>query len=319
NDGVPDCPTCGVFWRMDMEDLERSIPSLVSDQPYTSNARKAACGPSAPSTTGSTTSTLTEFTEISEISQELLGQACGPGILTPSSTCSSVTLYASSAPSTTSTPTKSPKDRDIDRPYDLPSPASATTLADLDEDFAYLRGGSLPAASSVSTLTEFTEHSRRSSISNASTTSAAASSSAMSTLTDFSELDFSSSVPTAPSSLSSVPPTLSTTTTISTSRPYKMMKVKKHRAMIEMSDGSAWIPPTLERIQAYISSQGERRLAPSHSARLVVASHTEHGSTIAMKYERAIAKVDRKVGIPPESRREILQRWGREFSDEEEE
>jgi hypothetical protein len=74
--------------------------------------------------------------------------------------------------------------------------------------------------------------------------------------------------------------------------------------MIKMSDGTEWVPPTLERVQAYISSQGERRLA--RSARLVVATHAERGSRVARRYENAIRKVDHNAGIKPQTRAEIL-------------
>jgi hypothetical protein len=71
-----------------------------------------------------------------------------------------------------------------------------------------------------------------------------------------------------------------------------------------MSDGTEWVPPTLERVQAYISSQGERRLA--RSARLVVATHAERGSRVARRYENAIRKVDHNAGIKSQTRAEIL-------------
>jgi hypothetical protein len=74
--------------------------------------------------------------------------------------------------------------------------------------------------------------------------------------------------------------------------------------MIKMSDGTEWVPPTLERVQAYISSQGERRLA--QSARLVVAKHAENGSRVGVKYEKAIRKVDYRAGVKPQTRAEIL-------------
>jgi predicted metallo-beta-lactamase superfamily hydrolase len=74
--------------------------------------------------------------------------------------------------------------------------------------------------------------------------------------------------------------------------------------MIKMSDGTEWVPPTLERVQAYISSQGERRLA--QSARLVVAKHAESGSRVGVKYEKAIRKVDCRAGVKIQTRAEIL-------------
>jgi hypothetical protein len=74
--------------------------------------------------------------------------------------------------------------------------------------------------------------------------------------------------------------------------------------MIKMSDGTEWVPPTLERVQAYISSQGERRLA--RSARLVVTKHAENGSRVGVKYEKAIRKVDHKAGVKPQTRAQIL-------------
>ena len=71
-----------------------------------------------------------------------------------------------------------------------------------------------------------------------------------------------------------------------------------------MSDGSRWLPPTLERVQAYISSQGERRLA--RSTRAVVAAHADRGSRVALKYENAILKVDLRAGTKSETRKELL-------------
>lgn len=71
-----------------------------------------------------------------------------------------------------------------------------------------------------------------------------------------------------------------------------------------MSDGTKWLPPTLERVQAYINSQGERRLA--RSIRAVVASHAGLGSRVALKYENAILKVDLKAGKKFEGRKELL-------------
>lgn len=71
-----------------------------------------------------------------------------------------------------------------------------------------------------------------------------------------------------------------------------------------MSDGSAWLPPTLERIRAFIRSQGERHLA--RSIRAVVASHAQRGSQVALKYENAILKIDRKNGRKSETRKELL-------------
>jgi hypothetical protein len=84
--------------------------------------------------------------------------------------------------------------------------------------------------------------------------------------------------------------------------------------MIKMSDGTEWVPPTLERVQAYLSSQGERRLA--QSARLVVAKHAENGSRVGVKYEKAIRKVDHKAGVRPQTRAEVL---GPELEEDEEE
>lgn len=81
--------------------------------------------------------------------------------------------------------------------------------------------------------------------------------------------------------------------------------------MIEMSDGSSWVPPTLERVQAYITSQGERRLP--RSVRGVVAFHAWRGSRVGLKYENAILKVDRKVGYKSETWEELL---GHEDEDE---
>ena len=60
-----------------------------------------------------------------------------------------------------------------------------------------------------------------------------------------------------------------------------------------MSDGSEWLPPTLERVQAYIASQGSRRLA--RSSRRVVEQKARRGSKVAREYERDILKVDLKV------------------------
>jgi len=60
-----------------------------------------------------------------------------------------------------------------------------------------------------------------------------------------------------------------------------------------MSDGSEWLPPTLERVQAYIASQGSRRLA--RSARRVVEQKAGSGSKVAREYERDIMKVNLKV------------------------
>jgi hypothetical protein len=74
--------------------------------------------------------------------------------------------------------------------------------------------------------------------------------------------------------------------------------------MTKMSDGSDWMMPTLERVQAYITSQGERRLA--QSTRKVVAVRAENGSTVAVKYEKAIWKADLKAGRKPQTREEIL-------------
>ncbi|KAG9522627.1 hypothetical protein KCV07_g2874, partial [Aureobasidium melanogenum] len=283
------------------EDLERHVPSLVSDQPSASSARNATCASSAASTAGSATSTLTDLTEISEISRELLGRTFESGLLTPASTCSSVTLYNSSAAKLT--PTKSPKSEH--KSYGVPSPASSETLTDFTDDSACLMNNHAPDSSSISTLTDLTEHSHGPSVGSRSAPSVAASSSVMSTLTDFSEVQSSSSPSAPPSSLSSIPPTLSTATTITTpNSPYKRIKVRKHRSMIEMSDGSKWLPPTLERVQAYINSQGERRLA--RSARAVVATHADRGSRVALKYENAILKVDLKVGKKFETRKELL-------------
>ncbi|KAG9564324.1 hypothetical protein KCU77_g2404, partial [Aureobasidium melanogenum] len=259
------------------------------------------CASSAASTTGSSTSSLTDFTEMSEISRELLGRTSESGLLTPASTCSSVTLYNSSAANLT--PTKSPETEH--KSYAVPSPASSGTLTDFTKDSACARDDRAPDSSSISTLTDLTEHSHGSSVGTRSAPSIAASSSVMSTLTDFSEMQSSSSLSAPPSGLSSVPPTLSTATTITTlNSPYKRIKVRKHRSMIEMSDGSKWLPPTLERVQAYINSQGERRLA--RSARAVVASHAERGSRVALKYENAILKVDLKVGKKFETREGLL-------------
>ncbi|KAG9659972.1 hypothetical protein KCU95_g7514, partial [Aureobasidium melanogenum] len=264
------------------------------------------CASSAASTTGSTTSTLTELTEMSEISRELLGRTSGSGLLTPASTCSSVTLYNSSAAKLT--PTKSPDTEH--KSYGVPSPASSGTLTDFTEDSASLMDDHVPDSSSMSTLTDLTEHSHGSSGGIRSAPSVATSSSAMSTLTDFSEMQSSSSLSAPPSSLSSIPPTLSTATTMTTPKSsHQRIKVRKHRSMIEMSDGSKWLPPTLERVQAYINSQGERRLA--RSIRAVVVSHAKHGSRVALKYENAILKVDLKVGKKFETREELL-----DFEDE---
>ncbi|KAH0370260.1 hypothetical protein KCU65_g2647, partial [Aureobasidium melanogenum] len=293
--GMLDCPPCGALWRMYIEDLERG---LVSDQPSASSARKAMCASSASSASGSATSTLTELTEMSEISRELLGRNIESGLLTPASTSSSVTL--ANSPAEKLTPTKSPNGEH--KSYDVPSPASSVTLAGF-EDSASLMNDHLQDSSSMSTLTDFTEHSHDSSVGSRSAPSVAASSSGMSTLTDFSEVQSSSSLSAPPSSLSSVPPTLSTATTITTPTS-KKVKVQKRRRMIEMSDGSSWLPPTLERIQAYITSQGERRLP--RSVRGVVASHARRGSRVGLKYESAILKVDRKLGRKSETREELL-------------
>ncbi|KAG9849129.1 hypothetical protein KCU77_g2549, partial [Aureobasidium melanogenum] len=292
------------------EDLERHVPSLVSDQPSVSNARNAMCASSAASTAGSATSTLTDFTEIAEISRELLGRTFESGLLTPASTCSSVTLYNSSAAKLT--PTKSLETEH--KSYGVPSPASSGTLTDFSEDSACLMKNHAPDSSSISTLTDLTEHSHDSSVGFRSAPSIAAPSSVMSTLTEFSEVQSSSSLSAPPSSLSSIPPTLSTATTITTPKSsHQRIKVRKHRSMIEMSDGSKWLPPTLERVQAYINSQGERRLA--RSARAVVASHADRGSRVALKYENAILKVDLKVGKKFESRKELLGFEGEEMGE----
>lgn len=62
--------------------------------------------------------------------------------------------------------------------------------------------------------------------------------------------------------------------------------------------------PTLECVQAYITSQGERLLA--QSARKVVAVRAENGSKVAAKYEKAIWKADLKAGRKSRTREEIL-------------
>ncbi|KAH0277817.1 hypothetical protein KCU91_g2916, partial [Aureobasidium melanogenum] len=297
--GMLNCPPCGALWRMFLDDLESKVPDFVSDQPSASNARKAMCASSAASTTGSTISTLTELTEVSEISRELLGRDMESGLLTPASTSSSVTLDYS--PAEKLTPTKISKSEH--KSYGVPSPASSVTLVDFNEDSVSLMDDHAHDSSSISTLTDLTEHSHGSSAGTRSAPSVAASSSAISTLTDFSEVQSSSSLSAPPSSLSSIPPTLSTATTITTPT-YKRVKVQKRRRMIEMSDGSSWIPPTLERVQAYITSQGERRLP--RSVRGVVAFHAWRGSRVGLKYESAIMKVDRKVGKKSETREELL-------------
>ncbi|KAK6002017.1 hypothetical protein QM012_002507 [Aureobasidium pullulans] len=287
---------------MYVEDLERHVPTLVPDQPSNSNACRTICASPAVSTEGSTDSTLTESTEIFEISKELLDRTfeCGP--LTPTSTCFSVTLYGCSSV-TELLPKKS---HGIEhRACGVPSPASSQTLADLHDDSVFLMDRHMPDCSSILTLTDFTENSHGSSVLTGSAPPIAASSSVMSTLTDFSEVQSSLSLSGPPSSLSLVPSTLSTATTFTTPKSsFKKIKVRKHRSMIEMSDGSKWLPPTLERIQAYISSQGERRLA--RSARAVVASQAELGSRVALKYEKAILKVDCKTGKRFESFEELL-------------
>jgi hypothetical protein len=84
--------------------------------------------------------------------------------------------------------------------------------------------------------------------------------------------------------------------------------------MTKMSDGSDWMMPTLERVQAYITSQGERRLA--QSTRKVVAARAENGSTVALKYEKAIWKADLKAGRKPQTREEILNPEEEEDDDE---
>lgn len=86
--------------------------------------------------------------------------------------------------------------------------------------------------------------------------------------------------------------------------------------MIEMSDGSRWLPPTLERVQAYISPQGQRRLA--RTTRAVVAAHADRGSRVALKYENAILKVDLRAGRKSETREELLGYEDEEMEDAEE-
>ncbi|KAH0291966.1 hypothetical protein KCU62_g2283, partial [Aureobasidium sp. EXF-3399] len=306
--GMVDCRVCGVFWRMEMEDLEKRVPGFVSEQVVPKQSLRKRLGTSpAPSTTGSTTSTLTEFTEISEISQELLGHSFDSGIPTPSSTQSSATFCDSSTASIQSTPTKSLRNSNLNGPHDLPSPSSSTTLADLSGDSKLFNGQHLPVHPSVPALNEFNLRSRRSAIFKNSAPSVVGSSSAMSTLTQFSELDTASSLSTPPSSLSSIPLTVSSARTTSTPHsPYKVIKVRKHREMTKFADGSEWIPATLARVQEYIASQGERRLPLSY--RLIVARRALGGSRVGAQFEKGIRKVDLKAGVKPQTRAEVLSR-----------
>lgn len=84
--------------------------------------------------------------------------------------------------------------------------------------------------------------------------------------------------------------------------------------MTKFTDGSEWIPATLERVQAYIASQGERRLPQSY--RLVVARRAEHGSKVGAAFEKGIQKVDLKAGRKPQTRAEILSRGLEDFPDD---
>lgn len=81
--------------------------------------------------------------------------------------------------------------------------------------------------------------------------------------------------------------------------------------MTKFTDGSEWIPATIQRLQAYVASQGERRLPPSY--RLVVARRAEEGSSVGIRYEKAIQKVDLKVGTKPQTRAEVLSRGLKDF------
>ena len=61
-----------------------------------------------------------------------------------------------------------------------------------------------------------------------------------------------------------------------------------------MSDGSEWLPPTLERIQAYIFDRNDRGL--SEAIREVVRVKARQGSRVAVMYWNEILKMDlRKV------------------------
>ena len=89
---------------------------------------------------------------------------------------------------------------------------------------------------------------------------------------------------------------------------------KLTREMTKLTDGSEWIPATLERVQAYIASQGERRLPLSY--RLVVARRAEDGSSVGAGYEKAIQEVDLKVGTKPQTRAEVLSRGMKDFPED---
>ncbi|TIA05777.1 hypothetical protein D6C81_10299 [Aureobasidium pullulans] len=216
-------------------------------------------------------STLTEFTE------DLEFQLQTPTSI-PSSPADRVSqddgANNSSCASPTSTLTAFSGDNHACTSSFPPLLTSLYTLTDLEE-ISNPFSVSMSPASSMSALTEFSEYA-----------------SSISTLTDFTSVASSSTLSSPPSSLSSLPPTPSTPIPTRPQRAHRHRK-RSHRNMICMSDGSEWLPPTLERVQAYIASQGSRRLA--RSARRVVEQKVRSGSKVAREYERDILKVDLKV------------------------
>jgi hypothetical protein len=166
--------------------------------------------------------------------------------------------------------------------------------------------GQVSTSSSMSTLTEFTENdsvpkSACSLISSSTEFTEHEDASEISSQHSISETSASVSTSTNPiSPYSSVIPisltpsllTLSATTTRSSCDlpQSRRLQPAKHKSMLKMSDGSEWLPPTLERVQAYIISQGNFRLA--RSARKVVVQKANIGSKVAAGYARAIRRVD---------------------------
>lgn len=188
------------------------------------------------------------------------------------------------APLTTASDTTATEDEIFSYlPFGSATPSSLSTLTDFTEHDHRISISSqssvydLPTPSSMSTLTEFTEHSRPSTPST------------LSTLTDFSTLDHASSI----SSLSTPPSRITYPAPTATPSRQDFQSPQKHRSMITMSDGSEWLPPTLERIQAYISSQGTRTLC--RSIRRLVVGKAKQGSKVALRYENDIMRVDLKI------------------------
>ncbi|KEQ90453.1 hypothetical protein AUEXF2481DRAFT_570443 [Aureobasidium subglaciale EXF-2481] len=275
---------------MFIDDIERRMPSLVNEKVHSTCIPALTDVPSPPR---STSSRSTEFTELSEISQELLGQHIEPGLTAYLAIAPNASREQSSYPySSGSSVSTLTEFTDEGRTHHLPSsptPGSSSRLTDFIEASKSLRSSSPFGCSTISSLTELTEYDDKPASEQLASPDAISICST-STFTEFSSLDT-----TPPSSVFFSTPTSPTTTTKTSVCDLSQRRVKPrtHKNMIRMFDGSEWLPPTLERVQAYISTQGQRRLA--RSARAVVTQKVGQGSKAAAGYESAILKIDFRV------------------------